>query len=106
MSSQGYRDRLSMYAAVYAQKAMEEKMAADKFEERMITSNRDRRLVAARTALEGLQRDVEYALLALGKGDNPNIDLHAGAIKAETALSELSAIDEIVVIFKETRGDV
>lgn len=103
MSGARYLNTRSLYAAVYAQKAMEEKMAADKFEERMIKSNRDRRLEGARHALEGLKRDVDYALLALGKGDNPNIDLHSGAVEAEQALSELSAIDEILVIFKETR---
>lgn len=79
-------------------------MADDKFEERMIKSNRNRRLEGAKLALEGLKQDVEYSLIALAKGNSPNIDLMNGAIKAHTALDELRGIDEILSIFKETRG--
>lgn len=79
-------------------------MSDDKFEERMIKSNRDRRLVGARMALESLRSSVEDSLRALDRGVDPNVDLFTYAIRASTALSELRGVDEIVKIFEETRG--
>ena len=76
----------------------------DKFEERMIKSNRDRRREGAKMALKRLQSGVEDALKAMDRGLDPNIDLIHYAAIAQQHLAELRGIDEIVEIFKETRG--
>lgn len=88
------------YKAAEESRESEAKVSDDKFVERMVNSSRSRRLEAAKQALKSLQVDVEYALKALEQGNNPNIAFHVAALKAETALSELEAISEIVVFYE------
>lgn len=81
-------------------------MQTDKqFLDRQVKSARDRRIAGARMALTNLQRNVEASLKALDKGDKPNIDITVAAIRAQQALVELEAIDEIVALYELPPSD-